>query len=617
MSLSSIFTRAASADVWYSSRVYVNGGTSPYTFQITDGSLPAGMYIRKDGSSFYLEGRPSKADKYTFTFRVRDMRNSYTEKKNTVTVTGTHSEPEEADDMSIIGSVTTNRRVNRSYSSSVHVEGYSSSVTWSLASGTLPPGLSLIPSGSYLYIEGIPNTGGTYKFTIRAVDSRNLYAERSFTIKINDYYTKADDMAINGDFITGRRTNEYTSSYVYTSGHVEDVEWTLAGGELPPGLYLAPSGSYIYLRGLPNTGGTYTFTLRAADNRNYYVERQFTVKVIADYHKADDMAINEKFISGRRINESYSSYVYVGGYLDNVSWTLVSGGIPSGMYFRPSNNYMYLEGIPNKGGTYTFTLRATDNRNAYVERTFTVNFTETPYKAADMSINENFDTNKPVNEEYYDYVYVDGYVDNVNWTLVSGDIPSGLYLSPSGRYIYLRGIPNKSGTYSFTLRATDNRNAYVDRNFTVAVNGTQTKTYTAADDMSITGTFAEGFTVKNWYSSSVYIAGGTSEYIYNITSGSLPPGFFIRRDGSTFYLEGIPNNAGTYTFTLRVMDARDTYAEREFTVKINGGHYAADDMSINGVLDEGYTVNNWYSSHVYISGGVSNFSYNIMKGSLL
>src|SRR5262245_23879636 len=40
--------------------------------------------------------------------------------------------------------------------------------TWSLASGTLPPGLTLLPSG---VLSGIPTTAGTFKnIKIRVVD---------------------------------------------------------------------------------------------------------------------------------------------------------------------------------------------------------------------------------------------------------------------------------------------------------------------------------------------------------------------------------------------------------------------------------------------------------------
>ena len=105
-----------------------------------------------------------------------------------------------------------------------------------------------------------------------------------------------------------------------------------------------------------------------------------------------------------------------------------------------------------------------------------------------------------------------------------------------------------------------------------------------ADDMMITGNFPKGYTVNNWYSASVAASGGVTNYTYNITSGSLPPGFYIRQSSKNFYLEGIPNTAGTWKFTLRVTDRRDYYAERELSITISDENYEASDMSLSGAL---------------------------------
>jgi len=43
-------------------------------------------------------------------------------------------------------------------------------LNWTLASGTLPPGISLLPSG---ILRGTPTASGTYTFSVRAVDSSN------------------------------------------------------------------------------------------------------------------------------------------------------------------------------------------------------------------------------------------------------------------------------------------------------------------------------------------------------------------------------------------------------------------------------------------------------------
>ena len=236
-----------------------------------------------------------------------------------------------------------------------------------------------------------------------------------------------------------------------------------------------------------------------------------------------------------------------------------------------------------------------------------------------MSITGNFATNKQINENYSSYVQVKGYKDSVKWSLINSTLPPGLSLNPystGNSYISLQGIPNKTGTYTFTLRATDVLNKYVERQFTVTFEGTEREAPTETTDMSISGSLPDAYTVNNWYSANVSVNGGKSAYTYNITEGSLPPGFYIRQSSGNFFLEGIPNTAGTYKFKLRVTDQRNMYTERELTLNIHSEHYEASDMSLTGKFPDAYTVNNWYSANVSVNGGKSAYTYNITGGSL-
>jgi hypothetical protein len=71
------------------------------------------------------------------------------------------------------------------YSASVlSVEGGTAPFTWSVASGTLPPGLSLAPSNGA--ITGTPTAAGTFDFTVQVADSSSptLTATQAQTITI-------------------------------------------------------------------------------------------------------------------------------------------------------------------------------------------------------------------------------------------------------------------------------------------------------------------------------------------------------------------------------------------------------------------------------------------------
>ncbi len=63
--------------------------------------------------------------------------------------------------------------------------------------------------------------------------------------------------------------------------------------------------------------------------------------------------------------------------------------------------------------------------------------------------------------------FVDGGVPDYTWSLVSGQLPPGLELSESpGR---ITGTPTEAGTFTFTVRVTDSRDATAERTFSITV----------------------------------------------------------------------------------------------------------------------------------------------------
>lgn len=56
-------------------------------------------------------------------------------------------------------------------------------VRWSLASGALPPGLTLTASGT---LSGTPNVAGSYPFTVQLTDGNTARTTRAFTLQVRD-----------------------------------------------------------------------------------------------------------------------------------------------------------------------------------------------------------------------------------------------------------------------------------------------------------------------------------------------------------------------------------------------------------------------------------------------
>ena len=682
--------------------VYLYGKVSPdvisadglpdYTFSV-DGTLPNGMYIRQSDvtaddegnirGTLWLEGNPTKTGEFKFDLTVTDGNNS-AEVSNDVVVTDKHyTAPDEAlGSMAIAGTFEPEWKVGESYTSSVTARGAEGTCTWSWVSGDLPAGLYLEPTyvtyydekahyevheaaGTTLRLRGIPSKAGTYTFTLRLVDNEtNRFAEREFTVKINDGPYEASDMTFAGGFISEWMVSrDYSSSisvwndYYAGTLSIDVVSVDMVSGDIPTGLSLKFSSPVITLEGTPEKAGEYTFALRATDSRNAYIQRSFSITIYGRTpHPASDMRMYGNFTPVWETNEGYESSINVDGYTGAIDIALISGDLPLGLSLSTSGSTVTLSGIPNTAGEYSFILRAIDSRNAFVDSSFTVRIVDSndPKDAVaeevEMWFDSDFELYGRVNESYASYVYVNGSRGKLRPTVVDGQLPPGLSLSSASYaynedddsyytyydgHVFLNGIPNTPGEYKFTLRATDSTNVYIEREFTIIIEGlNRSASATLANDMTLNGNFPDAYTSSTWYSSSVSVTGGRSDYTFEVTGGELPDGFHIRQDtdryyyapssyNGRFYLEGIPRTAGTYTFTLKVTDSRNTYAEREFTVNIiSGDHFRDYEMSITGSFADTDTTKLWYSSGVRVNDGWENerpwpsYTFSVTNGDL-
>jgi len=152
-------------------------------------------------------------------------------------------------------------QVGSYYSSSLNSRGGSGSYTYSLISGSLPPGLSLSPSG---IINGTPTTPGTYYFIIQSADSSDSfnYDSRSYSITIDPQpiYSISDEGQIC--FVEDVVRND--SGIVISTGNLfvkilkTGVEKQIT--DFPPGAIINPeltmSGKYILFTYSPSPSTT-------------------------------------------------------------------------------------------------------------------------------------------------------------------------------------------------------------------------------------------------------------------------------------------------------------------------------------------------------------------------
>lgn len=131
------------------------------------------------------------------------------------------------------------------------------------------------------------------------------------------------------------------------------------------------------------------------------------------------------------------------------------------------------------------------------------------------------------------------------FAVTTGALPAGLGLSSAG---VLSGTPTASGSFGFTVTATDSRNASPatgNRAYTLVV---------AVPALILPATTLPGGASGQAYSATINQAtGGVAPYTYAVSAGALPDG--IRLDSATGVLSGTPTVVGDYAFTLTVTDS--------------------------------------------------------------
>ena len=150
-----------------------------------------------------------------------------------------------------------------------------------------------------------------------------------------------------------------------------------------------------------------------------------------------------------------------------VRFRVVDGRIPEGtQLFTQGTSSGGITGVPTTEGVYAFTIEVRDATGTKDTESFSITINE----PRPLVITNQSDQLSPgtVGELYCcGNLFADGGVPDYMWSLVSGELPPGLTLSESpGR---ITGTPTTAGTYTFTVRVTDDREDTAERTFTITI----------------------------------------------------------------------------------------------------------------------------------------------------
>ncbi len=151
----------------------------------------------------------------------------------------------------------------------------------------------------------------------------------------------------------------------------------------------------------------------------------------------------------------------------------------------------------------------------------------------------------------------------VQFKVVDGRIPPGTTLFTQGVSSGgITGVPTTEGVFAFTLQVRDATGTKDSESYSITINPPRPLVITNQSDMLSPGTVGEFYCCGN-----LFADGGVPDYTWSLVSGELPPGLELSE--SPGRITGTPTTAGTFTFTVRVTDSREAFAERTFSITIS------------------------------------------------
>ena len=337
----------------YSQMLTATGGTTPYTWTIASGTLPAGLTLSSNG---VISGTPATAGGPTaITFKVTDA--------NSLTATQSLS-------ITIITppSITTNSlpawTVGVVYSQTLGATGGTAPYTWAITASALPAGLSLSSRG---VISGTPTTaGGPTSVTLQVTDSTSKTANKSLSITIN-----AAPSITTGSLPNGTVGISYSQTLSVTAG-TSPYNWSITSGSLPAGLSLSSSG---VVSGTPTSaGGPTSITFQVTDLTSATAMKSLSITI------ATPLSISTSSLPNGTMGTAYSQTLTATGGTSPYSWTIASGTLPAGLTLSSSG---VISGTPTAaGGPTSVTFKVTDANSLTATQSLSIT---TAYAAWDVN----------------------------------------------------------------------------------------------------------------------------------------------------------------------------------------------------------------------------------------
>ena len=410
----------------------------------------------------------------------------------------------------------------------------------SVAVATAPAHGTAVASGTTITYTPAPGHAGSDSFSYTASDAYTTTAAATVSITVSAPTVVIDTASL----AVATADSAYTQT-LSSSGGASPYRYALSSGALPAGLSLSASGT---LSGTPTATGTFAFDVTSTDSSTgtgpFSATRSYSLQVDAPLLAVAPVSATIGYGAG----PSPVSLAITG---TASSVTVVSA--PAHGSAVASGTTITYTPAPGHAGSDSFSYTASDAYTTTAAATVSITVS-----APSLSLTTSTLPAAIGSAAYAQTLAASGGSAPYRFAVSSGALPPGLVLASDGS---LGGTPTQAGSFAFAITVTDSSTGTgpfsASQGYTLVV-GAPVLT---VDPLPV-ATGGQAYRVQ------LSAQGGAAPYAFSVGTGTLPPGLVLSASGE---VSGIPTAAGSYDFSLQVVDANGFSSTQAFNQVVDAG----------------------------------------------